>query len=46
MEIESIVYPGFNKNLKELNAISKLKKHGIDRRYFKNKEKVALADGF
>ena len=26
MEIESIVYPGFNKNLKELNAISKLKK--------------------
>lgn len=26
MEIESIVYPGFNKNLKELNAIAKLKK--------------------
>jgi len=26
MEIESIVYPGFNKNLKDLNAISKLKK--------------------
>ena len=29
MEIESIVYPGFNKNLKELNAIAKLKNKSV-----------------
>ena len=37
MDIEDIIYPGFNRSLSELNAITKLKKksceHGLENVY-------------